>query len=109
MKHFLQPDVSSCRLIVSNENVLRWTDLPPALVSLTVPGFGTLGVAQVFFMTRHLLPVSATPALLLHLLQRHRAGLSVCVSVHTCVCVCDRCVRVRDLSAGFAAPSVTPH
>lgn len=54
--------------------------LPPALVSLTVPGFGTLGVAQVFFMTRHLLPVSATPALLLHL-----------------------------LSAGFAAPSVTPH
>lgn len=87
-----------------------WTDLPPALVSLTVPGFGTLGVAQVFFMTRHLLPVSATPALLLHLLQRHRAGLSVCVSVSVCdQCVCDQCVCVRDLSAGFAAPSVTPH
>lgn len=54
--------------------------LPPALVSLAASGFWTFGVTQVFLMTRHQPPVFPTPALLLHL-----------------------------LSAGLAAPSVTPH
>lgn len=70
---------SSTTALVTGGAVTRAT-LPPALVSLAAPGLGTLGVTQVFFMARHQLPVLPTPALLLH-----------------------------HLSAGLAAPSVTPH
>lgn len=70
---------SSTAALVTRRAVTGAT-LPPALVSLTASGFWTLGVTQVFFMTRHQLPVFTTPALLLHL-----------------------------LSAGLTAPSVTSH
>lgn len=69
----------STTALVTWRAVTRAT-LPSALVSLAASGFGTFGVTQVFFMTRHQLPVFTTPALLLHL-----------------------------LSAGLTAPSVTPH
>lgn len=71
------------------------TDLPPALVFLTTAGLLALGVTQVVFVTRHQLPVSTTPALLLHLLSHTQCtGLCVCVcelvSYGVCVCLCVR-------------------
>lgn len=70
---------SSSTALVTWRAVTR-AALPPALVSLAASGLGTFGVTQVLLMTRHQLPVFTAPALLLHL-----------------------------LSAGLAAPSVTPH
>lgn len=71
----------------------RRTDLPPALVFLTAAGLLALGVAQVVFVTRHQLPVSTAPALLLHLLSHTKytgvcACARVCVRVHAFMCVC---------------------
>lgn len=79
------------------------TDLPPALVFLTTAGLLTLGVTQVVFVTRHQLPVSTTPALLLHLLSHTQyTGLCVCVcelvSDVVCVPVCaPTCLHVSQL------------
>lgn len=83
------------------------THLPPALVSLTVPGLWTFGVTQVLSVTWHQLPVASTPALLLHLLEtpetfKEMSSLT-CLSLHTCLSA------VLYLSAGLTAAPVTPH
>lgn len=72
--------------------VLSCPHLPPALVSLTVPGPGTLGVTQVLFVTRHQPPVFTTPALLVHLL--HTQSITALSSECVCVCVCVTCLPV---------------
>lgn len=60
------------------------SDLPPALVSLAVPGLRTLGVTEVLLMARHRLLVAPAAARLLHLLQDD-SGTATAAATRLCV------------------------